>query len=60
MDEERIALFLDYENLAIGAREHLRGAAFDWCTSRLTMSSMADVRSHMANMTFRARARYTR
>jgi len=30
MDEERIALFLDYENLAIGAREHLRGAAFDF------------------------------
>ena len=26
--EERIALFLDYENLAIGAREHL-GLAFD-------------------------------
>ncbi len=30
MEEERIALFLDYENLAIGAREHLRGAAFDF------------------------------
>jgi uncharacterized protein (TIGR00288 family) len=30
MDEERIALFLDFENLAIGAREHLRGAAFDF------------------------------
>jgi uncharacterized protein (TIGR00288 family) len=30
VDEERIALFLDYENLAIGAREHLRGAAFDF------------------------------
>jgi len=28
-DEERIALFLDYENLAIGARESLGGAAFD-------------------------------
>lgn len=28
-DEERIALFLDYENLAIGARESLRGMAFD-------------------------------
>ena len=27
--EERIALFLDYENLAIGAREHLGGRAFD-------------------------------
>jgi uncharacterized LabA/DUF88 family protein len=27
-DEERIALFLDYENLAIGARDHL-GARFD-------------------------------
>lgn len=27
-DEERIALFLDYENLAIGARDHL-GTAFD-------------------------------
>ena len=27
--EERIALFLDYENLAIGAREHLGGMAFD-------------------------------
>ncbi|MPZ88971.1 MAG: NYN domain-containing protein [Nitriliruptorales bacterium] len=28
-DEERIALFLDYENLAIGARDDLGGAAFD-------------------------------
>jgi len=28
-DEERIALFLDYENLAIGAREDLGGMAFD-------------------------------
>jgi uncharacterized LabA/DUF88 family protein len=28
-DEERIALFLDYENLAIGTREHLRGMTFD-------------------------------
>jgi hypothetical protein len=28
-DEERIALFLDYENLAIGTREHLRGVTFD-------------------------------
>lgn len=28
-DVERIALFLDYENLAIGAREALNGAAFD-------------------------------
>lgn len=28
-EEERIALFLDFENLAIGARDHLRGAAFD-------------------------------
>ncbi|MCU1426305.1 MAG: hypothetical protein JWL83_305 [Actinomycetia bacterium] len=28
-DEERIALFLDYENLAIGAREALHGATFD-------------------------------
>ena len=27
--EERIALFLDYENLAIGARDHLGGIAFD-------------------------------
>jgi uncharacterized LabA/DUF88 family protein len=27
-DEERIALFLDYENLAIGTREHLRGMTF--------------------------------
>ncbi|MEU4688999.1 PIN domain-containing protein [Actinoplanes sp. NPDC023714] len=27
--EERIALFLDYENLAIGAREHLGGMVFD-------------------------------
>ncbi|NUT02186.1 MAG: NYN domain-containing protein [Hamadaea sp.] len=27
--EERIALFLDYENLAIGARDHLGGLAFD-------------------------------
>jgi uncharacterized protein (TIGR00288 family) len=29
-DEERIALFLDYENLAIGAREQLGAAAFDF------------------------------
>ena len=28
-DEERIALFLDYENLAIGARENLGGMVFD-------------------------------
>jgi uncharacterized LabA/DUF88 family protein len=28
-DEERIALFLDYENLAIGARENLGGLVFD-------------------------------
>jgi uncharacterized protein (TIGR00288 family) len=28
-DEERIALFLDYENLAIGAREDLNGMSFD-------------------------------
>src|SRR5690606_34682868 len=27
-DEDRIALFLDYENLALGARDHL-GASFD-------------------------------
>ncbi|MER7416077.1 NYN domain-containing protein [Micromonospora peucetia] len=27
--EDRIALFLDYENLALGARDHLDGAAFD-------------------------------
>ena len=27
--EERIALFLDYENLAIGARDHLGGMSFD-------------------------------
>jgi len=27
--EERIAVFLDYENLAIGAREHLGGMTFD-------------------------------
>jgi uncharacterized LabA/DUF88 family protein len=27
--EDRIALFLDYENLAIGARDHLGGMAFD-------------------------------
>jgi uncharacterized protein (TIGR00288 family) len=29
-DEERIALFLDYENLAIGARQALGGASFDF------------------------------
>lgn len=28
-DEDRIALFLDYENLAIGARDSLGGMAFD-------------------------------
>ncbi|HEY7756059.1 MAG TPA: NYN domain-containing protein, partial [Actinomycetota bacterium] len=28
-DEERIALFLDYENLAIGARDTLGGLTFD-------------------------------
>ncbi len=30
MDEERIALYLDYENLAIGARDSLRGMQFDF------------------------------
>ncbi len=30
VDEERIALFLDYENLAIGARDHLKGYSFDF------------------------------
>jgi uncharacterized protein (TIGR00288 family) len=30
MEEERIALFIDYENLAIGAREALGGMAFDF------------------------------
>ncbi|REK23900.1 MAG: NYN domain-containing protein [Actinobacteria bacterium] len=30
MEEERIALFIDYENLAIGAREALNGMAFDF------------------------------
>ena len=29
-DDERIALFLDYENLAIGAREALGGSGFDF------------------------------
>jgi uncharacterized protein (TIGR00288 family) len=29
-DDERIALFLDYENLAIGARDALGGMAFDF------------------------------
>src|SRR5512134_628923 len=29
LDEERIALFLDYENLAIGARDRLEGMRFD-------------------------------
>ncbi len=29
-DDERIALFLDYENLAIGARDALSGMAFDF------------------------------
>ena len=29
-DDERIALFLDYENLAIGARDVLGGAVFDF------------------------------
>ena len=30
MEEERIALFIDFENLAIGAREALNGMAFDF------------------------------
>ena len=30
MDEERIALFIDYENLAIGAREALGGMEFEF------------------------------
>jgi uncharacterized protein (TIGR00288 family) len=30
VDDERIALFLDYENLAIGAREALGGGVFDF------------------------------
>lgn len=29
LDDQRIALFLDYENLAIGAREVVRSASFD-------------------------------
>jgi hypothetical protein len=29
-DEERIALYLDFENLAIGARDHLGGSGFDF------------------------------
>ncbi len=29
-EEERIALFLDYENLAIGARENMNGITFDF------------------------------
>ncbi len=29
-DEERIALFLDYENLALGARDHLGGMEFNF------------------------------
>jgi uncharacterized LabA/DUF88 family protein len=29
LDEDRIALFLDYENLAIGARDRLDGMSFD-------------------------------
>ncbi|ACQ79303.1 protein of unknown function DUF88 [Beutenbergia cavernae DSM 12333] len=28
--DERLAVFLDYENLALGAREHLGGMAFDF------------------------------
>jgi hypothetical protein len=28
--DERIALFLDYENLALGARDNLGGMAFDF------------------------------
>ena len=30
MEEERIALFVDFENLAIGAREALGGMEFDF------------------------------
>jgi len=30
MEEERIGLFIDYENLAIGAREDLKGHRFDF------------------------------
>ena len=30
MEEERIALFVDYENLAIGARDALGGMEFDF------------------------------
>ncbi len=29
MEEDRIALFVDYENLALGARDHLGGMTFD-------------------------------
>src|SRR5690625_7313993 len=28
--EERMAVFLDYENLALGARDHLGGTDFDY------------------------------
>jgi len=38
-DEERIALFLDYENLAIGTREHLRGIPF---TLRPVLDALAE------------------
>ena len=29
MEEDRIALLLDYENLALGARDHLGGMSFE-------------------------------
>ena len=38
--EDRIALFLDYENLAIGAREHL-GGTFDFRPSPMRSPSAA-------------------
>ncbi len=38
-DEERIALFLDYENLAIGARDRLEGMQFDL---RPVLDALAD------------------
>jgi uncharacterized protein (TIGR00288 family) len=52
--EERIALFLDYENLAIGARDHLGGMAFDLLpvTSALAERGRVVVRKAYADWSY--------
>ena len=43
MSEERIAIFLDYENLAIGARENLGQRRFDYAPIARAMAERGRV-----------------